>query len=527
MKTIITTLTAAIISLSALTANAQNSSTTPTTDANGNTYLVYKPQNKTFVVNGVSFTMVEVRGGTFTMGATREQGSDAESDEMPTHKVTLSSYYIGQTEVTQELWKAVMSINPSCHQGNNYPVENVSWNEVQTFISKLNNITGLKFRLPTEAEWEFAARGGTMSNNGYKYSGDRFAGCVAWYDDFSEGKTHPVALKEKNRLGIYDMSGNVWEWCQDWYDDYSRTSQTNPTGPSSGSCRVFRGGGYGSPERDCRVSCRSTNYPYYRHRSLGFRIAISNISDKDVSHRYGVSTDLKNKKTQNFYTPHNKTFTVNGVSFSMVEVRGGTFNMGAPIDQGNDASPVHKVTLSSYYIGQTEVTQALWQAVMGNNPSYHKGNNYPVENVSWKTVQTFISKLNSITGLNFRLPTEAEWEFAARGGIMSKGYKYSGDDIISFVAWYDDNSGDETHIVGTKTPNELGIYDMSGNVLEWCQDWCDVYTSAAQTNPTGPSSGYGRVVRGGSYGSPTYFCRVPDRGYYRGVGKHLGFRLAL
>ncbi|MBQ0015371.1 MAG: formylglycine-generating enzyme family protein, partial [Bacteroidales bacterium] len=150
----------------------------------------------------------------------------------------------------------------------------------------------------------------------------------------------------------------------------------------------------------------------------------------------------------------------------MVEVSGGTFKMGATSEQGSDAwndeKPVHNVTLSSYYIGLTEVTQELWQAVMGSNPSYFKGLYRPVENVSWDDCQTFISRLNSLTGKNFRLPTEAEWEFAARGGTKSRGYKYSGSNTLDDVAWHVGNSGDKTHDVGTKAPNELGIYDMSG-----------------------------------------------------------------
>ncbi len=232
--------------------------------------------------------------------------------------------------------------------------------------------------------------------------------------------------------------------------------------------------------------------------------------------------------------PKTKKFTVSGVSFTMVEVRGGTFTMGATAEQGSDAlddeKPAHKVTLPSYYIGQTEVTQALWQAVMGNNPSYHKeNNNYPVENVSWIDVQTFISKLNNITGLNFRLPTEAEWEFAARGGTKSKGYKYSGSNNISYVAWCGDNSGDATHPVGTKAPNELGIYDMSGNVWEWCQDWYGKYSSQSDYNPAGSGTGSCRVGRGGSAWGNASFCRVSIResGTPDASDIVLGFRLAL
>ena len=229
-----------------------------------------------------------------------------------------------------------------------------------------------------------------------------------------------------------------------------------------------------------------------------------------------------------------RTFTVPGsdISFTMVYVQGGTFTMGATSEQGSDAydweKPTHRVTLSSYYIGQTEVTQALWQAVMGNNPSHFRGANKPVESVSYNDCKAFISKLNSLTGQNFRLPTEAEWEFAARGGNRSRGYKYAGSDNLSTVAWYDGNSGYATHPVAQKSPNELGLYDMSGNVWEWCNDWYGDYSSNAQTNPQGPYSGSYRVLRGGSYILARY-CRVSYRIYITPScsSSGLGLRLAL
>ena len=224
--------------------------------------------------------------------------------------------------------------------------------------------------------------------------------------------------------------------------------------------------------------------------------------------------------------------TIKGVSYEMVWVGGGTFRMGATSEQGSDAyfneKPVHSVTLSGYYIGKTEVTQALWKAVMGSNPSYFKGDNLPVECVRWNDCQEFIRKLNSLTGQNFRLPTEAEWEFACRGGNNSRGYKYSGSNYIDNVAWYRDNSGDKTHPVATKSPNELGIYDMSGNVNEWCNDWYGGYTSGRQTNPKGPYDGSGRVLRGGSW-NIARDCRSSLRCYGGSTIRinFLGLRLAL
>ncbi|MCQ2316611.1 MAG: SUMF1/EgtB/PvdO family nonheme iron enzyme [Bacteroidales bacterium] len=231
--------------------------------------------NKTFTVNGVSFEMVAVKGGTFTMGGTSEQGSDADSDEKPTHSVTLGDYYIGKFEVTQELWEAVMGSNPSYFKGNKLPVEQVSWDDCQTFIRKLNSLTGANFRLPTEAEWEYAARGGSRSR-GYKYSGSNSIGEVAWYTSTTnDSGTKPVGTKSPNELGIYDMSGNVYEWCQDWYGSYGSGSQTNPQGPSSGSIRVSRGGGWDFSALHCRVSIRISSAPGNRFSDLGFRLVVS------------------------------------------------------------------------------------------------------------------------------------------------------------------------------------------------------------------------------------------------------------
>ena len=211
-----------------------------------------------------------------------------------------------------------------------------------------------------------------------------------------------------------------------------------------------------------------------------------------------------------------EVFTVNGVSFTMVRVDGGTFTMGATEEQGNDAysdeKPAHEVTLSTFSIGETEVTQALWQAVMGSNPSNFKDNpQKPVECVSWDDCQEFIKKLNSLTGKSFRLPTEAEWEYAARGGSKSRKTKYSGGSDIGSVAWYSGNSGSKTHPVKGKSPNELGLYDMNGNVYEWCEDWYGSYGSSAQSNPKGSSTGSSRVNRGGSWNDYVRYCRVSIR----------------
>ncbi len=228
--------------------------------------------DEVITVNGVSFKMIRVEGGTFTMGATSEQGSDAYDDEKPAHQVTVSTFSIGETEVTQELWQAVMGSNPSRFSGPRRPVEKVSWEDCQNFIRELNSLTGRRFRLPTEAEWEYAARGGKKAN-GHKYAGSSAIDNVAWYDSNSGSQTHDVATKRANELGLYDMSGNVWEWCQDWYGSYSSNSQTNPAGASSGSYRLFRGGSWYDNASYCRVSFRNYYTPSFRYYDLGLRLA--------------------------------------------------------------------------------------------------------------------------------------------------------------------------------------------------------------------------------------------------------------
>ena len=461
-------------------------------------------ENLSLNVGCISLNMVPVKGGTFQMGG-------ISSNERPTHSVTLSDYYIGETEVTQALWESVMGSNPSNFKGLNRPVEQVSWYDCQIFISKLNSLmssqlpTGYRFRLPTEAEWEFAARGGTQSN-GYTYSGSNSINEVACYND---NQTHDVATKAANELGIYDLSGNVFEWCQDWFGDYSSDDQINPTGPVSGSSRVFRGGCCTSDARDCRVYSRNGWTPSGTASDLGLRLV---LSDQRV----------------------NLTFSVGDVVFTMVAVDGGTFQMGST-SGGSNAQ--HSVILSDYFIGETEVTQALWQAVMGSNPSQFSGTQRPVEKVSWDDCLTFISKLNELTGMTFRLPTEAEWEFAARGGTKSNGYLWSGSNTIDDVAWFNVNSFIftsgipvyQTHDVATKAANELGIYDMSGNVFEWCQDWYGDYSSDTQYDPTGIASGSTRVVRGGCYINGPNECTVSYRANSspEKSGNNMGLRLAL
>ena len=211
-----------------------------------------------------------------------------------------------------------------------------------------------------------------------------------------------------------------------------------------------------------------------------------------------------------------KTIRIPGVSFKMVYVEGKRFYMGATTQQQYKASnrehPARRVYLADYCIGQTLVTQELWEAVMGNNPSVNIGDDQrPVENVNWYDCQKFIAKLNQLTGRKFRLPNEAEWEYAARGGRFSKGYKYSGSNNSDEVAWHETNSNGTSQPVASKKPNELGLYDMSGNVWEWCDECYDTYPSNPSKKPQEPSTGERKVMRGGSYFSTEDYGRVSNR----------------
>ncbi|MDR0970975.1 MAG: SUMF1/EgtB/PvdO family nonheme iron enzyme [Bacteroidales bacterium] len=265
---------------------------------------------------------------------------------------------------------------------------------------------------------------------------------------------------------------------------------------------------------------------------------VIDAADAIANKLFGSTLQSKNNRTinSNNTTPTHTQFNPNSNEPDMVYVEGGTFLMGCTGEQGADCyeneMPAHSVTLSSFSISRYEITQTQWQKIMGTNPSSNaRGGNYPVTNVSWEDAQEFCKRLSAATGKQYRLPTEAEWEYAARGGNRSRGYKYSGSNNLNDVGWYENNSGKNTAPVGEKHPNELGIYDMSGNVYEWCLDKYDDYSTSMHTeiNPKNDKKGYYRVFRGGSWRYDAEKCRVAYRYYYRSNGKFktLGFRVVL
>jgi len=219
----------------------------------------------------LNMKMIAVEGGLFQMGATSEQGEDARDNESPVHQVQLESFYIAECEVTQAQWKKIMGENRSEFKDDTHPVEMVNWEDAQKFCRELSALTGKTYQLPTEAQWEYAARGG-KNRQKYKYSGSDELDAVAWYKQNSNAKTNPVKQKRANELGLYDMSGNVWEWCSDYYGTYDSSKQNNPTGPFSGEDRVLRGGGFFNELQFCRVSHRAGEHPLTRYNFSGFRV---------------------------------------------------------------------------------------------------------------------------------------------------------------------------------------------------------------------------------------------------------------
>jgi len=547
----------------------------------------FSPPGET-ITNSLGMEFVYIEPGTFMMGSPEDEPGRLSWETQ--HEVTLTEgYYMQTTEVTQGQWEAVIGENPSNFDtcGDNCPVEKVSWHDVQYFIDALNAMGEGTYRLPTEAEWEYAARAGstTAFANGQitetKCLLDPNLDAMGWYcgNSWDDKTTHPVAQKQANAWGLYDMHGNVGEWCQDWYDSYPSGPVNDPEGPLSGTSRVNRGDGWTDFARSCRSASRHIYPPENSYYALGFRLVhvntyyldadgdgygdanqstedtsqpsgyVSDHTDCNDSDRSihpgaeeicgdGVDNDCDGDIDQNDYacfSPPGETIT-NSLGMEFVDIEPGTFMMGSPEDVSDETQ--HEVTLTEgYYMQTTEVTQGQWQAVMGENPSYFDncGENCPVENVSWNDAQDFIDELNTMGEGIYRLPTEAEWEYAARAGsttAFANGQitetECGHDPNLDAMGWYCGNSEDKTHPVAQKQANAWGLYDMHGNVWEWCQDWNESYPPGPVTDPVGPSSGTFHVIRGGSWHHYASYCRSDYRSFMSYPGSRFyfnGFRL--
>ena len=610
--------------------------------------------------------MLVLPAGPFEMGCASTQ-PDCGIDESPVHGVTLTrDFWMSQTEVTQGQWQAQMGSNPSYFGPNgggpdcgpHCPLELVNWYEALEFANAMSAAEGLPacyvlsgctgalgagcgssttctsgtyvcssltlsgpsvydcegYRLPTDAEWEYAARAG---GDQFEYSGSSAIDDVAWYDANSGSVTHAVGMKAPNSWGFDDMSGNLWEWAADWYSTtyYSSSPNLDPPGPETGTARVVRGGGWGYPDIDARVASRGGSTPALRHQGYGFRLArtvpalpldadsddtpaAEDCDDQDASSTtVATDADCDGAITADDCDDNDAASLVvaddpdcDGIvgdlvvqGIDMLVLPNGTFEMGCTTSQSgcnSDESPAHDVTLTNdFWMSSTEVTQGQWQGLMGTNPSYFGsdgggadcGLDCPVELVDWYEAAAFANALSAAEGLpacytlsgctgtlgagcgssaactsgtyvctsvtvnsptayecaGYRLPMEAEWEYAARAGTDL--YLYAGSDAVDDVAWYDGNSGAETHAVAQLQANAWGLFDMSGNAWEWSWDRYGGYLSSDPVeDPEGPATGDYRPIRGGNWASPPAAVRVARRnnGTPGNRGSGIGFRVA-
>jgi formylglycine-generating enzyme required for sulfatase activity/tRNA A-37 threonylcarbamoyl transferase component Bud32 len=504
--------------------------------------------------------------------------------ETPQHQVTITRpFYMGIYEVTQAQYAALMGSNPSSPQGATLPVANVSWDEAVEFCKRLSAKTARTVRLPTEAEWEYACRAGT--NTRFYFGDDETQlGQYGWYQANSNGAPQPVGQKKPNAFGLYDMHGNVWEMCGDWFaDSYANATNVDPRGPASGSERVNRSGGYLAEAAICRAATRGKVTLTGRVTMGGFRVVVEIASSPNAqaavsppaaaapgAKSSGPAPPLaiapfdaaKAKEHQAAWAQHLgvPVESTNSIGMRFVLIPPGEFDMGSteeavarvveetkadkeepwyPAYLGNlrSESPRHRIRISKpFYLGLCEVTQAEYQRVIGSNPSKFQGDpTRPVEQVTWDEALAFCRKLGGLpqeqaVHFGYRLPSEAEWEYACRAGTTTTWYGTDDEAVLKQQAWFDANAQQTTHPVRQKTSNAWGLYDMHGNAWEWCADWCDkdYYAGSPSDDPKGPSSGSGRVFRGGSWDGRPRDCRSSFRNGYSPGGRYsvLGFRVA-
>jgi len=555
--------------------------------------LAWALQESSIEIAGAEFQLVTISPGTFNMGSNSGDG-----DERPVHKVTINySFDIGKTEVTVAQFRAFVDAtgyekqgwtwgrrctdhmgsvqnrpceNPGFEQTESHPIARVSYNDAKIFCKWLSQQTGQLFRLPTEAEWEYACRAGTTGD----YAGDIEQ--MAWFDATSEGLIHPVAQKKPNPWGLYDMHGNVWEWCEDIYHWHYRNAPTDgsanakPDVPADvASRRALRGGSCCRPKESCRSSSRYGVYRVFRQCSTGFRIVRctkSTVAKADLT----VSAAEKTHKpsARRVTQPTTLKLAVGDINFDFVRIDPGTFIMGSEHNYVDEYKwtyelPAHEVTIDyGYYMGTTEITleqfdcfvedtayvtdaekqgwafsvnrERGWHDVIVQDwrfPGVVQTNTEPVTHVGWYDAIAFCQWLTEKTGRDVRLPTEAEWEYACRAGTTGD---YPGK--LSEIAWcqWTPDTILRTHPVAQKKPNPWRLYDMHGNVWEWVQDTWHADGDGAPTDGSAwldsPDRINRGVVRGGSFLNPPWLCRS----YIRmrtplGCRVHYnnGFRLAM
>ena len=503
-----------------------------------------------------------VPAGTFLMGSPEDDDS-AYGDEKPQHEVTLTrGFWMFDTPVTQELWTAVMGSKPAHFTGGQRPVESISWEDAQQFVERLNGMCGGDgFVLPTEAQWERACRAGTQTRYAF---GDRITDQQARFGVGYDEGTCDVASFPPNHWGLYDVHGNVREWCQDyWSNDYRQADQLDPTGPTEGHERVLRGGSWSNDALFVRSAYRFGDVPG-SGSYVGFRCAQVQLGAEPMAEDAGrqaerrshpqtfggaeparvtadavaqivsakprivLGTDLHSLEMREVARPswasaigrdsHGlwSEFTLAGDAKVVQRMRWippGRFQMGSPKDDSEVQSRElqHEVTIShGYWLFDTSVTQEFWVAVMPENPSGFPGEARPVERVSWQDCQEFMGRVvDQIPGLDLTLPTEAEWEHACRAGTTTR-YAF-GDELSADHARFGVTNQDGTVAVMTYAPNSWGLYDMHGNVFEWCHDWYADYSERPEVDPTGPAEGHERVLRGGGWSNDARYVRSAYR----------------
>ena len=503
---------------------------------------------ESFIMPGLNLRLQSIAPGTFLMG----KNDSYQPNDGPQTKVTLTQpFWLGATEVTQAQFESIMGIIRSAHKGPDLPVESVTWAEAMAFCERLTERekaagrlpSGYVYTLPTEAQWEYACRAGTTGD----FAGDLDA--LGWYDKNSGKQTHVVAQKKANPWGLYDMHGNVMEWCLDWYaEKLSGGAVTDPTGPTTaGVMHIFRGAFYQSMEGMSTSHYRTgfSGAGWLIYPGTGFRVALApaatlsdSVPGRATSEAPSVQAGLSynaGKETKGKPEP-GQACTVPGLGLALQPIAAGTFLMGSLEGSNSDEKPQTKVTITRpYWLGATEVTQAQYEALMGSNPANTKGADLPVTNVSWFDARHFCSILTDRErsvgrlpeGYAYTLPTEAQWEYACRAGTTGE---YAGD--LDALCWYENNSGGHNHAVAQKQPNPWGLYDMHGNVWEWCLDYYAPYPGGIVTDPTGPATNnarYKKILRGGCWAIDANKCRSSWRAVLEldRNGDYFGFRVAL
>jgi formylglycine-generating enzyme required for sulfatase activity len=445
-------------------------------------------------------------------------------------------------------------LTPGFEQTDDHPVVCISWNDAVAFADWLTaqDRQGHRYRLPTEAEWEYACRAGTTTAycSGNDLGDLKKVGWCSYSGQVgSAGGTKPVGQFQANGWGLYGMHGNAWEWCQDCYGEYPRGDQVDPEGPARGSDRVARGGGWANSPQDCRSAIRHYSVPGFRLHYLGCRLVMvpSGLSTEGR----GPAAAMANQGETKPPARRPGEVITNSLGMRFASIPPGSFLMGSPPGEEGRASfeLQHEVTLTrGLYLGVHEVTQGQWKRVMGGNPSHFsssgggkrnvKGldtNDFPVESVTWYDAEAFCKQLSGLPEEKrmeraYRLPAEAEWEYACRGNAPSYQVFGFGNSLSSTQANVDNNLR-RTCKVGSYQPNGFGLFDMHGNVWEWCADWCgeNYYRNSPRQDPQGPATGSDRVIRGGSCLEPPSRCRSAFHGgYVAGYSLNcIGFRVAL